>query len=575
MKKFRFNSISLKILIPVLILGICAVIGGIVSVMRLDSMNRIGTSLSEDQIDITVVLDETNVALNSIMTQMYIYCTNSDSRADALDTIEEKNDFIKEYFVYLEEIMEPSQLSGLQQLSADWEGFYNDVLAALADADADSETGLVSVNNVISKWGSAISDEIYEVISDNDKVTENLIEEQQKIYSSGVMYAGGQICLSLIICILVILIVWKWIILPLTKMEKTFRQMIEGIERGEGDLNIRVQVEAKDEIGRLGEEINIFIGTLQRIMGSINKNSNSLDSIVGNVAEKVTVANSDVCDVSAAMQELSATMEEISATLHSVDNDVMSADDYVKSMAESGNQILDYTVEMKERATTLADSALQNKERTSQVMSGIVGELESAMEESRSVDKVKNLTNDILNITSQTNLLALNASIEAARAGEAGRGFAVVADEIRVLADSSRETANNIQSINEMVISAVERLVKSAKDILDYVTETVLPDYDSFVESGESYNEDAHHINETMEDYAQKLETLLKIFGNAKDDINSVTFSVQECAEGVSGAAVSMDSLVSSIDVVRQEMDENGAIAKQLKTEADNFIQSE
>lgn len=574
MKRFRFKSISLNILIPVLVLGICAVIGGIVSIMRLGSMNQIGTSLSEDQIDITVVLDETNVALNSIMTQMYVYCTNPDSREDALDTIESKNEYIEEYFAYLEEIMEPSQLEGMQQLSADWEGFYSDVLAALADVDENSETGLVSINNVISKWGSAVSDEVYAVIAGNDEVTENLIEEQEKAYSSGVMYACTLIGVSVIICLFVILIVLKWIILPLIKMEKTIGQMIDGIERGEGDLNIRVQVESKDEIGRLGEEINVFIETLQRIMNSINRNSNSLDTIVGNVATKVTSANSDVCDVSAAMEELSATMEEISATLHSVDNDVISANDYVKTMAENGNRILDYTVEMKERATKLADSALQNKEQTSRVMSSIVGELESAVEESHSVDQVRNLTNDILNITSQTNLLALNASIEAARAGEAGRGFAVVADEIRMLADSSRETANNIQSINEMVIGAVERLTSSAKGILDYVSETVLPDYDSFVESGKSYNEDAYHINETMEDYAKKLETLLKIFGSAQEDINSVTYSVQECAEGVSGAAVSMDSLVSSINVVSQEMDENSAIAKQLKNEADNFIQS-
>lgn len=574
MKRFRFKSISLNILIPVLILGICAVIGGIVSIMRLGSMNRIGTSLSGDQIDITVVLDETNVALNSIMTQMYIYCTNPDSKEDALATIESKNEYIEEYFAYLEEIMEPSQLEGMQQLSADWEGFYSDVLAALADVDENSESGLVSINNVISKWGNAVSDEIYEVIAGNDDVTENLIEEQQKAYSSGVMYACTLIGVSVIICLFVILIVLKWIILPLIKMEKTIGQMIDGIERGEGDLNIRVQVESKDEIGRLGEEINVFIETLQRIMNSINRNSNSLDTIVGNVATKVTSANSDVCDVSAAMEELSATMEEISATLHSVDNDVISANDYVKTMAENGNRILDYTVEMKERATKLADSALQNKEQTSRVMSNIVGELESAVEESHSVDQVRNLTNDILNITGQTNLLALNASIEAARAGEAGRGFAVVADEIRMLADSSRETANNIQSINEMVIGAVERLTSSAKGILDYVSETVLPDYDSFVESGKSYNEDAYHINETMEDYAKKLETLLKIFGSAQEDINSVTYSVQECAEGVSGAAVSMDSLVSSINVVSQEMDENSAIAKQLKNEADNFIQS-
>lgn len=574
MKQLRFKSISLNILIPVLILGICAVIGGVVSILRLDSMNRISTSISGNQIDVTVVLDETNVALNSIMTQMYVYCNNPDSREEVLDTIESKNEYVTEYFTYLEGVMDSSQLEGLARLSADWEGFYGDVQNALAAADGDSAAGLDAVNAVISKWSAGISDEIYENITANDEITETLTAQQKAAYASGVLYAGILIGVSVIICTLVVIIVLKWIILPLIKMEAILKNMIEGIQQGKGNLSIRMPVESKDEIGRLGDEINIFIETLQRIMNSINKNSTHLDTIIENVASKVMTANSNVCDVSAIMQELSATMEEISATLHGVDQDVISANDYVKDMTETGNQILEYAVEMKKRAVGLADSAAENKKQTDQVINGIIHELESAVEESNRVAKVKNLTEEILSIASQTNLLALNASIEAARAGEAGRGFAVVAEEIRVLADSSRETANNIQNINEMVIQAVERLVASSKTITDYVSETILPDYDSFVESGESYSQDAVHINQTMEDYAQKLETMQHIFGKVLGDINNVTHAVQESADGISGAAIDVDSLASSITVVSQEMEDNSAVAKQLKAEADNFTQS-
>lgn len=574
MKQLRFKSISLNILIPVLILGICAVIGGVVSILRLDSMNRISTSISGNQIDVTVVLDETNVALNSIMTQMYVYCNNPDSREEVLDTIESKNEYVTEYFTYLEGVMDSSQLEGLARLSADWEGFYGDVQNALAAADGDSAAGLDAVNAVISKWSAGISDEIYENITANDEITETLTAQQKAAYASGVLYAGILIGVSVIICTLVVIIVLKWIILPLIKMEAILKNMIEGIQQGKGNLSIRMPVESKDEIGRLGGEINVFIETLQRIMNSINKNSTHLDTIIENVASKVMTANSNVCDVSAIMQELSATMEEISATLHGVDQDVISANDYVKDMTETGNQILEYAVEMKKRAVGLADSAAENKKQTDQVINGIIHELESAVEESNRVAKVKNLTEEILSIASQTNLLALNASIEAARAGEAGRGFAVVAEEIRVLADSSRETANNIQNINEMVIQAVERLVASSKTITDYVSETILPDYDSFVESGESYSQDAVHINQTMEDYAQKLETMQHIFGKVLGDINNVTHAVQESADGISGAAIDVDSLASSITVVSQEMEDNSAVAKQLKAEADNFTQS-
>ena len=139
---------------------------------------------------------------------------------------------------------------------------------------------------------------------------------------------------------------------------------------------------------------------------------------------------------------------------------------------------------MKIRAAELENGAKENMEYTNRVVGEITSELQTALENSKSVDEVSKLTDEILSISSQTNLLALNASIEAARAGEAGKGFAVVADEIRQLADSSRETANNIQRINEMVIDAVKGLAASSEKIIAYINETVLPDYESFVNGG-------------------------------------------------------------------------------------------
>lgn len=572
MKKIQLRSVMFTILIPVLVLGICSIIGGIISICRFNAMNSVSTSISGNQIDIIIGLDETNVALNGIMEQMFVYCSSSEAKEDAKTSIQEKYDYVVEYFEYLEGVMDDSQQDGLSTLAADWDSFYADVQTVLTDADKDNNTGLASANTVASKWGSSIGNEVYDIIGTNDEITEKLLVEQNDAYSSGVRYAGILIGISVIVCILVMLIVLKWVILPLRKMESTLKGMIDGIERGEGDLNIRVPATSKDEIGRLGKEINAFVETLQRIMSSITSNSYNLDKIVGKVAQKVTTANSDICDVSATMEELSAAMEEISATLQNVDGNVCSANDYIQNMAKKSYQILDYAKEMKSRAMKLESSALENKEQTETVISNIIGELESSMEECRNVDKVSHLTEDILNVASQTNLLALNASIEAARAGEAGKGFAVVADEIRVLADSSRETANNIQSINEMVISSVEKLIKSAKSITDYVIESILPDYDSFVKSGRNYSEDASNINGTMEDYTQKTDTLLAIFDEMLRAIDDVTHAVKESAEGISGTANNVDSLVTSINVVSQEMEDNSSIATQLKTEADNFI---
>lgn len=126
---------------------------------------------------------------------------------------------------------------------------------------------------------------------------------------------------------------------------------------------------------------------------------------------------------------------------------------------------------MKEHAEAMEHAARENMDTTGAKVNDIVSVLSQAIEDSNSVNQVDNLTNDILNIASQTNLLALNASIEAARAGDAGKGFAVVASEISQLAAASQEAANNIQSINAIVITAVHNLADNANGLVEYMNE--------------------------------------------------------------------------------------------------------
>ena len=206
-------------------------------------------------------------------------------------------------------------------------------------------------------------------------------------------------------------------------------------------------------------------------------------------------------------------------------------------------------------------------------MSNLSNEVDHILHDFKSeFEMVKEETGTIDNISSQTNLLALNASIEAARAGEAGKGFAVVADEIRQLADSSRETANNIQTINEQVIDAVQGLVKSSEKIITYINESVLPDYQSFVEGGQQYSTDANHIDTTMDECSNMAGEIQATMAKITDAIEGINRAVEESANGVTDAAVSIDSLVQSISTVSGQMEENSAVAKNLKEESSSFV---
>lgn len=348
-------------------------------------------------------------------------------------------------------------------------------------------------------------------------------------------------------------------------------RIIDSIEEGHGDLSQRLMVLNQDEMGRLAADVNHFLDILERIMKKIHMDSGSLAAIVHEVTEKADNSNNSACDVSAVAEQLSATMEEVASTVSSVDENANRVLDQLNDLQVTTEAILSYSQEMKSRADELEESARNNKEETRRMIAPILDKIKRAVENSKNVERVNELTSEILSISSQTNLLSLNASIEAARAGEAGRGFAVVADEIRQLADSSKETASNIQSINSMVIELVRELIENSNEILQYVEHTILPDYDNFVSSGKHYSDDAAHINDQMIHYAERSHEMVTMVSEMVDSMNGITDAVDEGANGVSSVADSIQTLVSEISVINSKMSENEEIAGSLQEEADRF----
>lgn len=394
--------------------------------------------------------------------------------------------------------------------------------------------------------------------------------KQAKILSN--IAIAGSIAFTVLIFIIVVLISVRLIVTPVKKSSKELGDMVDEVNNAAADLTKRISVNQKDEIGSLVEGINTFIEALQNVIAGIRDSSVHLNSAFAAVTDSVTSVNGNATDISAVMEELSATMEEVSATLANVNERVEKAGTGMDRISEQSEHILTYATEMQDRATQLEDTAVSNKDTTSAMIQEILGTLQQAIENSRSVEEVNALTDEILNISSQTNLLALNASIEAARAGEAGKGFAVVADEIRVLADSSRETAGNIQQINAKVVAAVGDLAKNSENIVTYINENILKDYDGFVESGHKYRADADYINEVMTSFTESVDHLRQTMGEVVENVNDVSTAVEQGAEGVTNAAENTSQLVGEMDTIMKEIDESNNIISELSTQTNRFI---
>ena len=264
-------------------------------------------------------------------------------------------------------------------------------------------------------------------------------------------------------------------------------------------------------------------------------------------------------------------MEEIAATLDTL---VSGNSDVVSEVANVGKQVnegVDLVAEIPIRAEDMHRDTLAGKKSAGEIIEEMRYTLKKAVEESRSVEKIQELTGEILDIASQTNLLSLNASIEAARAGEAGRGFAVVADEIRGLADNSTSTANNIQEISNTVTAAVNKLANSVERLMEFIDEKVMTDYDRFVDIVTQYKEDANSVNEILNAISTNTSTISGTMQSMNTGISDISIAVDENAKGIVLVAESVGDLVQELGQIKEETAESERISLQLGEEVKRF----
>ncbi|MBS5365719.1 MAG: methyl-accepting chemotaxis protein [Butyribacter sp.] len=571
----KFRSVRIYLVIPVLILGICSMVSLAMTGVSLRSVSNVSKNIAQKQINSVSCLDAVKSNVIEMQKEVMSYCliTQDSQRESVVKNITELKNDTESYLKKLNTMLQSDELEKqLDTLDANYRTYEKKVNEIREIASTDAMTALEDANRTLGKYGTAVESMADQMIASNDKITKSQVRDFSAKSSRANLVITTAFIMVIIIIIAVVLCIELIVIKPLKKIDKELGVIIDEINQDRGDLTKRININRKDEIGKVATNINVFIEKLQTIMQKITSNSKQLDETVGNVVGKVNTANGSACDISAVMEELSATMEEVAATVKNIDENTAVANTKVDKMTVETGNVVDYSNEMNERAIKLQETAQANKDETTKMVGSIIEELKNAMKESKKVEKISQLTSDILSISSQTNLLALNASIEAARAGEAGKGFAVVADEIRELAESSRNTANNIQEINEMVISAVEGLISSSNKIVDYVDETILPDYDDFVSSGKQYNDDSTHIKNIMDEFTGLSNDMQKTIKSMVDAINGITKAVEESADGVTSAAMSVDSLVADMNDVNKEMDTNQNVSDKLRKETECFV---
>lgn len=563
------------ILIPVFIVGFVSVISSGLSLKNLSKVNDAASQIVDTSMVGTEMLNDIEMETVNIHTLAlsHIISTDLSSMIDIVSEVRNHEEKLKQLLDDYNPYVTLETKRNYRIICENYTSLVKECGNVMAySAAGKNEEAYKTANGSIAKYTNNIEKAISSMREYVNSVTQEERKSLESTYRASVVTCTFTIAISIIALLFVVFAVVTMVIKPLLRTQKEINGIIVNIDNKKGDLTQRVTPINNAEVDAVGKGINVFMTKLQAIFKAVVTNSAKMERVVDDVRQSVQTSNSSVSDLSALTEELSATMQDISENASVINTNTDNVAKEVELIAEKTDELTGYTKDMKAHAQSMESVARTNMESTDRKVSEILEVLQKAIEDSNSVKQVNSLTNDILNIASQTNLLALNASIEAARAGEAGRGFAVVASEISQLAAASQEAANNIQRINAVVTNSVNNLSDNANDLVSYINDSILPEFERFVESGVEYNDKASFIEGTMTDFKEKTDSLKQSMLEISSSINTISHAINEGVNGVVSAADSTQLIVEDMDNISHKMDENYEIADSLKKETSIFI---
>lgn len=568
-KRKRGVGIGIKIMGLLLLLAITAISCVGVLVWTLQSVIGMSDQIVSEQVAEQEKISTLSRQFTYINSQVLTHVMTTNSVT--MDTLSEKilqdiadmEQQIEEFGALLSEGDERKE--ALDSASAELAKYRKTVESLLVTSAENKTQAYVSATSNLPMFNEHIENYMNRML----EITAQEMEQAQGQMEQSAARVPGIISVASIALLVVVIVIMLglrlWVIGPVKKATKQVDELVEGIRCNKGDITKRIHVGSRDEVGRLAIAINDLVAQMQIIIRAITEGCGQMEEKQADIISNVEKVNATADHTMRNLGVMSRGMQLVTGAIEGVQQDTGVLDHTVENMLEVAQNGRNYAADIKEKASKMKGTAVESKQEATLVMKEIDTAMTESIANSRQIHKITELTEEILGIAGTTNLLALNASIEAARAGEAGRGFAVVAEEIRKLADSSRESANNIQEISNRVVESVEELSENATRLLEFMNTRVMKDYDALEDTGSNYHEAADHVDEMMNEFGQKIDELLSVLQNVNTANTQMEATVGDSTEKLSVVEKNNQGLQQEMKDISYAVEELAASAGQLK----------
>lgn len=457
---------------------------------------------------------------------------------DGFDNAEK---YAKDVEVIINDLKEknPESVKELDIIQKSFEPYYETgKKMAQAYIDGGPEKGNLSMEE-FDTTAEKINGEVDKFNEQADKSIETSISNIEKSITRTIIL----IVISAVALIVVLILTWRYITRKIVSPITTMLAKLKEMANNGGDLTKKIDFVSNDEIGEMAQSFNLMQESFRKIIRVVVDESKNVENKVQKTNQNIEILSELIEEVYSTTEELSSGMEETAASTEEVKETTSIIDSDIEAIADKAKNEAKNSKLIKSRAEELKNTAINSKENAKQINEQTRKKVLDAIEKSKEVEKIKVLAEAILEIASQTNLLALNASIEAQRAGEAGKGFSVVAEEIGKLAEDSKNTVSEISNVSNTIMSVVENLVDTSKEMVGFMNSNVINDYEMIVKTGEQYSSDATMVSDMTIDFSDKSNNIMNSMEKVVEAIKQINNSNNELASGTNSIAENMNTI--------------------------------